>query len=144
MSRSFRMRHHVTLDNGAEEYSWCLGYQCWVLNRRTPASYSMLELHISQRRVPKRAIEQLWISQWLYRSINGLSIDQSCKNMLSLIPLRNGDVINTHCLNFRMKTKILSRMGVWGCFGVKKKNTTDMRTVNTDQRNQNAMILFRK
>lgn len=35
-------------------------------------------------------------------------------------------------------------MGVWGCFGVKKKNTTDMRTVNTDQRNQNAMILFRK
>lgn len=36
-------------------------------------------------------------------------------------------------------------MGVCGCFHVKKKkNTTDMRTVNRDQRNQNAMILFRK
>lgn len=37
-------------------------------------------------------------------------------------------------------------MGVCGCFDVKKKkkNTTDMRTVNRDQRNQNAMILFRK
>lgn len=40
-------------------------------------------------------------------------------------------------------------MGVWGCFGVKKKegkkkNTTDMRTINRDQRNQNVMILFRK
>lgn len=36
-------------------------------------------------------------------------------------------------------------MGVWGCFWcLQKKNTTDMRTVNRDQRNQNAMIPFRK
>lgn len=41
--------------------------------------------------------------------------------MFLLIFLCNGDVINVYCFNFRVKIKILLCMGVWGCFGVKKK-----------------------
>lgn len=52
--------------------------------------------------------------------------------MFLLIFLCNGDVINVYCFNFRMKIKILLCMGVWGCFGVKKKNIMDMCIVNRD------------